>query len=175
MSARLWRRGTRPCTSSRSPSSDGPGRSGGGLARPVRWWAAPLRRSAGPASDVPSQRNRYATRDWPGRRGCAYRRWPGRCGRSSMAEPQPSKLVMRVRFPSPAPTALLTVGLIARDADTMRRLAESDAELARGEEVSATGLRKTSCWRAAPSRPATRSAPGERRLRTPYHLGRGRG
>ena len=26
------------------------------------------------------------------------------CGRSSMAEPQPSKLVMRVRFPSPAPT-----------------------------------------------------------------------
>jgi hypothetical protein len=25
------------------------------------------------------------------------------CGRSSMAEPQPSKLVMRVRFPSPAP------------------------------------------------------------------------
>src|SRR5258708_35214919 len=25
-------------------------------------------------------------------------------GRSSMAEPQPSKLVMRVRFPSPAPT-----------------------------------------------------------------------
>ncbi len=24
------------------------------------------------------------------------------CGRSSMAEPQPSKLVMRVRFPSPA-------------------------------------------------------------------------
>src|SRR5262249_28750153 len=29
---------------------------------------------------------------------------PGRTrGRSSMAEPQPSKLVMRVRFPSPAP------------------------------------------------------------------------
>jgi hypothetical protein len=26
-------------------------------------------------------------------------------GRSSMAEPQPSKLVMRVRFPSPALTA----------------------------------------------------------------------
>jgi hypothetical protein len=25
------------------------------------------------------------------------------CGRSSMVEPQPSKLVMRVRFPSPAP------------------------------------------------------------------------
>src|SRR5437763_8002986 len=29
---------------------------------------------------------------------------PGSRGRSSMAEPQPSKLVMRVRFPSPAPT-----------------------------------------------------------------------
>ena len=28
----------------------------------------------------------------------------GTRGRSSMAEPQPSKLVMRVRFPSPAPT-----------------------------------------------------------------------
>ena len=29
--------------------------------------------------------------------------WCGRCGRSSMVELQPSKLVMRVRFPSPAP------------------------------------------------------------------------
>ena len=27
----------------------------------------------------------------------------GCCGRSSMVEPQPSKLAMRVRFPSPAP------------------------------------------------------------------------
>jgi hypothetical protein len=35
----------------------------------------------------------------------AWRRSPrGPGGRSSMAEPQPSKLVMRVRFPSPAPT-----------------------------------------------------------------------
>ena len=31
-------------------------------------------------------------------------------GRSSMAEPQPSKLVMRVRFPSPAPTQPNTAG-----------------------------------------------------------------
>ena len=32
-----------------------------------------------------------------------HRRSGGVCGRSSMAEPQPSKLAMRVRFPSPAP------------------------------------------------------------------------
>ncbi len=36
-----------------------------------------------------------------GRLGPLRRR--GVCGRSSMAEPQPSKLAMRVRFPSPAP------------------------------------------------------------------------
>ena len=30
------------------------------------------------------------------------------CGRSSMVEPQPSKLVMRVRFPSPAPALKVT-------------------------------------------------------------------
>jgi hypothetical protein len=36
--------------------------------------------------------------------GVLPRGWPGGCGRSSMAEPQPSKLVMRVRFPSPAPS-----------------------------------------------------------------------
>ena len=32
----------------------------------------------------------------------SWRLWPGGC--SSMVEPQPSKLMMRVRFPSPAPT-----------------------------------------------------------------------
>src|SRR5215472_12970817 len=37
----------------------------------------------------------------PGAGNTAYQ---GTRGRSSMAEPQPSKLVMRVRFPSPAPT-----------------------------------------------------------------------
>ena len=43
----------------------------------------------------PGPPSRYATDGAPNRasRGC-----------SSMAEPQPSKLVMRVRFPSPAPT-----------------------------------------------------------------------
>jgi antitoxin YefM len=32
---------------------------------------------------------------------------------------------------------------VMRDADTMRRLAESDAELARGEQVSAAELAET--------------------------------
>jgi hypothetical protein len=40
----------------------------------------------------------YAVTAAPCRGGC--------CGRSSMAELQPSKLVMRVRFPSPAPLEL---------------------------------------------------------------------
>jgi hypothetical protein len=52
------------------------------------------------------------------------------CGRSSMAEPQPSKLVMRVRFPSPAPTrnpssAALSSPLIS----TPRRLPGSTCPL----------------------------------------------
>ena len=49
-------------------------------------------------------RNRYATRDGlPGVRAREGATDDGRlCGRSSMVEPQPSKLVMRVRFPSPA-------------------------------------------------------------------------
>jgi hypothetical protein len=52
-------------------------------------------------SDQSGTARRYAT----GLAACArlLRMWPPR-GRSSMAEPQPSKLVMRVRFPSPAPT-----------------------------------------------------------------------
>ena len=41
----------------------------------------------------------------PADAGGLHRCWLGRCGRSSMVEPQPSKLVMRVRFPSPAPTS----------------------------------------------------------------------
>jgi hypothetical protein len=47
--------------------------------------------------EAPAGRRRYATgvTAAPHRGGC--------CGRSSMAELQPSKLVMRVRFPSPAP------------------------------------------------------------------------
>jgi hypothetical protein len=45
------------------------------------------------------RRNRYPTDDdLPARTAPVRSR-----GRSSMAEPQPSKLVMRVRFPSPAP------------------------------------------------------------------------
>jgi hypothetical protein len=36
----------------------------------------------------------------------------GVCGRSSMAEPQPSKLAMRVRFPSPAPPSGAKSGLV---------------------------------------------------------------
>jgi hypothetical protein len=48
--------------------------------------------------DVPS---RYAGGCQPG--GCT-RSTRRACGRSSMAELQPSKLVMRVRFPSPAPS-----------------------------------------------------------------------
>ena len=53
--------------------------------------------------------SRLAGGSLPGRDPVRYRwriltRGPPR-GRSSMAEPQPSKLVMRVRFPSPAPFA----------------------------------------------------------------------
>jgi hypothetical protein len=41
--------------------------------------------------------------------------WLDRRGRSSMVEPQPSKLVMRVRFPSPALTVTAQVkGMIIR-------------------------------------------------------------
>jgi hypothetical protein len=45
------------------------------------------------------------SRRWRGRRyATGVSRWfGGCCGRSSMVELQPSKLVMRVRFPSPAP------------------------------------------------------------------------
>jgi antitoxin YefM len=39
---------------------------------------------------------------------------------------------------------------IMRDATTMNRLAESDAELARGEYVSAEELAETMRWRQAP-------------------------
>ena len=39
---------------------------------------------------------------------------------------------------------------IMRDAGTMRRLAESDAELARGEEVTASELAETIRQRSAP-------------------------
>ena len=42
-------------------------------------------------------------------------------GRSSMAEPQPSKLVMRVRFPSPAPTIPPQVSSAGSDHDPARR------------------------------------------------------
>jgi hypothetical protein len=45
-------------------------------------------------------------------------------GRSSMAEPQPSKLVMRVRFPSPAPTNRVSAGqptILRPDGDHLRR------------------------------------------------------
>ena len=48
--------------------------------------------------DLPGPRRRYATRV---RSGPLTSSAPPR-GRSSMVEPQPSKLVMRVRFPSPA-------------------------------------------------------------------------
>src|SRR5262245_64436473 len=44
--------------------------------------------------------NRYAVRAHP----VPVHTFHRARGRSSMAEPQPSKLVMRVRFPSPAPT-----------------------------------------------------------------------
>ena len=63
------------------------------------------------------------------------KRSPPPRGRSSMAEPQPSKLVMRVRFPSPAPSRL------RKAADVTRRPAP------------------------AASRPAACMAPGERATR----------
>ena len=48
--------------------------------------------------------------------------WPcrfARCGSSSMVEPQPSKLMVRVRFPSPAPLQLLSLFQIAHVAQSV--------------------------------------------------------
>jgi hypothetical protein len=58
--------------------------------------------------DLPGPRRRYATRV----RSSPLTSSAPPCGRSSMAEPQPSKLVMRVRFPSPAPSTGLVRAVI---------------------------------------------------------------
>jgi hypothetical protein len=111
---RLVRAG-RPVASSRrvhDPNNPGPSSR---ARRPVPRRA---RARAGTASDtvtgwawpVAHVRSRPATRQDPVRyrwRLCRQR------GRSSMAEPQPSKLVMRVRFPSPAPPRNASSGLLS--------------------------------------------------------------
>ena len=73
----------------------------------------------------------WESRRWRGRRyATGVSRWfGGCCGRSSMVELQPSKLVMRVRFPSPALINALVNGLswspVRLPADCWRLVASS--------------------------------------------------
>ncbi len=77
---------------------------------PVHHWcpAQPTRRQGSRVS----HRSRPTTKRMPVRLG--RRRFGGACGRSSMVEPQPSKLAMRVRFPSPAPRVSAGRRLVVR-------------------------------------------------------------
>jgi hypothetical protein len=106
------------------PISILPGRGGGirthgpSLPKRVRYQAAPhpvyrvVQPTRPPGSRV-SHRSRPAKEPAPGTLGALRR--GGACGRSSMVEPQPSKLAMPVRSRSPAPHVFVVDGLSSVD------------------------------------------------------------